>query len=72
MTRLIFFSLMIELKYGPDWTAHCILVLTAQALKDMDVHTLRQVLGNANLPSWINFPGEPAILTADSILYSWK
>ncbi|BDA48413.1 Synaptotagmin-2 [Coccomyxa sp. Obi] len=27
-----------------------------QALKDMDVHTLRQVLGNANLPSWINFP----------------
>ncbi|EIE27751.1 hypothetical protein COCSUDRAFT_45975 [Coccomyxa subellipsoidea C-169] len=27
-----------------------------QALKDMDVHTLRHVLGNANLPSWINFP----------------
>ncbi|KAK9917790.1 hypothetical protein WJX75_008296 [Coccomyxa subellipsoidea] len=27
-----------------------------QALKDMDVQTLRKVLGNANLPSWINFP----------------
>lgn len=29
-----------------------------QAFKDMDVHQLREVLGSANLPSWINFPGD--------------
>lgn len=30
-----------------------------QAFKDMDVHQLREALGSANLPSWINFPGKP-------------
>lgn len=29
-----------------------------QALKDMDTDTLRKLLGDVNLPSWINFPGE--------------
>ena len=31
--------------------------LYAQALKDMDTETLRKILGDVNLPSWINFPG---------------
>lgn len=31
-----------------------------QAIKDMDVQTLRKIMGNSNLPSWINFPGEDA------------
>ena len=30
-----------------------------QALKDMDTETLRKILGDVNLPSWINFPGMP-------------
>ena len=30
-----------------------------QALKDMDTETLRKILGDVNLPSWINFPGTP-------------
>ena len=29
-----------------------------QALKDMDTDTLRRLLGDVNLPSWVNFPGE--------------
>ena len=29
-----------------------------QALKDMDTDTLRRILGDVNLPSWVNFPGE--------------
>ncbi|CAL5224210.1 g6855 [Coccomyxa viridis] len=29
---------------------------TIQALKDMDTDTLRKVLGDVNLPSWVNFP----------------
>jgi hypothetical protein len=28
-----------------------------QALRDMDTEMLRKLLGNVNLPSWINFPG---------------
>ena len=40
-------------------------MFSVQALKDMDVQTLRQVLGNANLPSWINFPGNPGTLIAE-------
>ena len=29
-----------------------------QALRDLDTDSLRKLLGNVNLPSWINFPGE--------------
>lgn len=34
-----------------------------QALRDMDTDMLRKLLGNVNLPSWINFPG-PGFLCA--------
>ena len=34
-------------------------MLCMQALKDMDTETLKKVLGDVNLPSWVNFPGEP-------------
>ena len=36
-----------------------------QALKDMDTETLRKILGDVNLPSWINFPG------AHVYLFQW-
>jgi hypothetical protein len=42
---------------------------SVQALKDMDVQTLRKVLGNANLPSWINFPGNQALSLQNGILH---
>ena len=32
-------------------------VCVLQALRDMDTEMLRKLLGNVNLPSWINFPG---------------
>ena len=31
--------------------------VAVQALQDMDTDTLRRLLGNVNLPSWVNFPG---------------
>ena len=34
-------------------------MLCMQALKDMDTETLKKILGDVNLPSWVNFPGEP-------------
>ena len=37
-------------------------ITPVQALKDMDTETLRKILGDVNLPSWINFPGMPVHL----------
>jgi hypothetical protein len=43
---------LLSFKCRQDWE------LVAQALKDMDTETLRRLLGNVNLPSWVNFPGD--------------
>ena len=40
-----------------------------QALQDMDTDTLRRLLGNVNLPSWVNFPGMPALLDMHKLMH---
>ncbi|CAK0785413.1 hypothetical protein CVIRNUC_008622 [Coccomyxa viridis] len=39
-----------------------------QALKDMDTETLRKILGDVNLPSWINFPDFERVNWANLVL----
>ena len=42
-----------------------------QALRDLDTDSLRKLLGNVNLPSWINFPGGQHLFCALTLLQNW-